>query len=104
MFKRNVEQIDLWRSGSDGYHTYRIPALVVTKDNSILVFCEGRKHQRGDTGDIALLVKRSTDGGATWSSQSVVWDDPWQHQRQSRAGRRPSQRRSPLADDLEPRR
>ena len=66
MFKRNVEQIDLWRSGSDGYHTYRIPALALSpRTITILAFCEGRKHQRGDTGDIALLVKRSTDGGAT---------------------------------------
>ena len=76
MFKRKVEQFDLWRSGSDGYHTYRIPALIVTNDDTILAFCEGRKHHRGDYGDIALLVKRSTDGGLSWSSQSVVWDDP----------------------------
>jgi len=76
MFKNSVEQFDLWRSGSDGYHTYRIPALAVTRDNTILAFCEGRKHHRGDCGDIALLVKRSTDGGASWSRQSIVWDDP----------------------------
>ena len=75
MFKRNVEQLDLWRSGSDGYHTYRIPALAVTNDGTILAFCEGRKQHRGDYGDIALLVKRSTDGGASWSRQAVVWDD-----------------------------
>ncbi len=75
MFKQNVEQFDLWRSGSDGYHTYRIPALAVTRDGTILAFCEGRKHHRRDFGDIALLVKRSTDGGATWSRQSIVWDD-----------------------------
>ena len=76
MFKQRVEQFDLWRGGSDGYHTYRIPAIAVTNDNTILAFCEGRKHHRGDTGDIALLVKRSTDGGASWSRQSIVWDDP----------------------------
>ncbi len=75
MFKPHFQQIDLWRSGCDGYHTYRIPALVVTNDNTILAFCEGRKHHRGDAGDIALLVKRSTDGGASWSSQAVIWDD-----------------------------
>lgn len=75
MFKQNIEQFDLWRSGSDGYHTYRIPALAVTNDNTILAFCEGRKLHRRDFGDIALLVKRSTDGGATWSRQSIVWDD-----------------------------
>jgi len=76
MFKNNVQQFDLWRSGSDGYHTYRIPALAVTKDNTVLAFCEGRKQHRSDFGDIALLVKRSTDGGASWSRQSVLWDDP----------------------------
>jgi len=76
MFKPQFKQIDLWRSGRDGFHTYRIPALAVTNDNTILAFCEGRKHQRGDAGDIAMLVKRSTDGGASWSSQSVIWDDP----------------------------
>lgn len=75
MFKQNVEQLDLWRGG-DGYHTYRIPALAVSNDQTILAFCEGRKQHRGDFGDIALLVKRSTDGGVTWSSQSIVWDDP----------------------------
>ncbi len=76
MFKDAIEQFDLWRSGSDGYHTYRIPALAVTNDNTILAFCEGRKHQPSDTGDIALLVKHSTDGGKTWSEQRVIWDDP----------------------------
>jgi len=76
MFKPHIEQIDLWRSGHDGFHTYRIPALAVTNDNTILAFCEGRKHQRGDAGDIAMLIKRSTDGGASWSSQAVIWDDP----------------------------
>lgn len=76
MFKSNVEQFNLWRGGDDGYHTYRIPALSVTNDQTILAFCEGRKHHRGDSGDIVLLVKRSIDGGASWSSQAVVWDEP----------------------------
>lgn len=76
MFKGRIAQSDLWRSGSGGYHTYRIPALAVTNDKTLLAFCEGRKHHRGDAGDIAMLVKRSTDGGATWSEQRIVWDDP----------------------------
>ena len=75
MFKQQIEQFNLWRSGDDGFHTYRIPALAVTNDKSILAFCEGRKHHRGDSGDIAMLVKRSTDGGASWSSQAIVWDE-----------------------------
>ena len=30
---------------------------------------------RGDSGDIDLVVKRSEDGGASWSSPEVVWSD-----------------------------
>jgi len=62
-------------SGNDGYHTYRIPSLVTTKNGTLLAFCEGRKGGMGDAGDIDLLVKRSTDNGKTWSAQSIVWDD-----------------------------
>jgi sialidase-1 len=37
------EQIDLHVSGRDGYHTYRIPSVIVTKQGTVLAFCEGRK-------------------------------------------------------------
>ena len=63
MFESEIAQTDLWRSGDDGYHTYRIPALTVTGKGTVLAFCEGRKHGRSDTGDIAMLVKRSEDNG-----------------------------------------
>jgi len=62
-------------SGTGGYHTYRIPALIVSRDGTLLAFCEGRKNSRSDTGDIDLLVKRSGDSGKTWSGPQVVWDD-----------------------------
>lgn len=65
----------LWTSGTDGYDTYRIPAIIVTARGSILAFCEGRKSSRSDTGDIDLLVKRSEDGGRTWSDQAAVWGE-----------------------------
>ena len=66
---------DLFVSGADGYHTYRIPSLILTKNDTLLAFCEGRKTGRGDTGDIDLLLKRSTDRGKTWSMQKIVRDD-----------------------------
>ena len=69
------EQTDLFVSGADGYHTYRIPSLIVTTRGTILAFCEGRKHGRGDSGDIDLVMKRSTDGGKTWSKMQVIRDD-----------------------------
>lgn len=69
-----VTQVEVWRAGTDGYHTYRIPALLVTKKGALLAFCEGRRNSRSDSGDIDLLVKRSSDGGRTWSSQQVIAD------------------------------
>jgi sialidase-1 len=62
-------------AGEGGYHTYRIPSLIVTAKGTVLAFCEDRKAGRGDAGDIDLLLKRSTDGGKTWLPQQVVWDD-----------------------------
>ncbi|MDX1980147.1 MAG: sialidase family protein [Bryobacteraceae bacterium] len=67
-------QTELFESGTGGYHTYRIPALIATPKGTLLAFCEGRKNSRSDSGDIDLLVRRSTDGGRTWSAQTVVAD------------------------------
>lgn len=67
--------MDLFVNGTDGYHTYRIPSLLVTVQGTVLAFCEGRKHGRGDSGEIDLVTKRSTDGGRTWSEIHVIWGD-----------------------------
>lgn len=69
------EQVDVFVAGKDGYHTYRIPAVIVTPKGTVLAFCEGRKKGTSDTGDIDLLLKRSFDGGKTWQAQQLVWDD-----------------------------
>jgi len=73
--KPEITQAPLFVSGQDGYHTYRIPAIIVTTNGSVLAFCEGRKDAGGDSGHIDLLVKRSTDAGKTWSPQQIVWSD-----------------------------
>jgi len=70
-----LEMSDLFVAGSEGYHTYRIPAIVTSTRGTVLAFCEGRKVNSSDTGRIDLLVKRSTDGGRTWTPQQVVWSD-----------------------------
>lgn len=61
--------------GADGYQSYRIPSVIVTKKGTVLAFAEGRVKGASDTGDIDLLLKRSTDGGRTFSPQQVVWND-----------------------------
>ena len=44
------EQIDVFTSGSEGYHTYRIPGIVLSTKGTLLAFCEGRKTGRSDHG------------------------------------------------------
>jgi sialidase-1 len=72
---QGLKQTKLFVAGQDGYHTYRIPALVVSTEGTVLAFCEGRKYGSGDSGDIVLLLRRSADGGETWDHQQLVWDD-----------------------------
>lgn len=67
------EQI-IFKSGEGGYSNYRIPAIITAANGTLLAFCEARKDHRGDSGNIDLILKRSTDNGATWSSPQVVWD------------------------------
>lgn len=65
----------VWKSGEGAYHSYRIPSVIRTMKGTLLAFCEGRKSGRGDAGNIDLLLKRSFDGGETWSDEVVLWDD-----------------------------
>lgn len=70
-----LSPIAVFVAGQDGYHTYRIPAVVVSATGAILAFCEGRRDSQGDQGVIDLLLKRSTDCGLSWSAQQVVYRD-----------------------------
>lgn len=65
----------LFRSGEDGYACYRIPAIITTVKGTMLAFAEARRSGCGDAGDIDLVVKRSSDGGKTWSGMIMVWND-----------------------------
>ena len=66
----------IYNQGTDGFELYRIPAIVKSKSNTLLAFAEARKAlSNGDSGDIDLVVKRSSDNGKTWSKQITIWND-----------------------------
>lgn len=67
-----LTQSDLFREG-EGYSSYRIPALIQTQKGTLLAFCEGRA-VHNDTGNIDVLLRRSSDGGRTWSAVRVIAD------------------------------
>ncbi len=64
----------IFQKGDDGYACFRIPAVITAPDGSVLAFAEGRKDSCSDTGDVDLVMKRSTDNGETWSSLQLIWD------------------------------
>jgi len=69
------QETDVFVSGQQGYHTYRIPAVLVSNEDTLLAFCEGRKNSGSDHGDIDLMLKRSKDNGKTWSDQQIVYEE-----------------------------
>lgn len=59
-------------SGTEGYDTFRIPAVVRAADGSLVAFAEGRRDSAGDSGAIQTVARTSRDGGCTWGPLSVV--------------------------------
>jgi sialidase-1 len=70
----SLTQVDVWKAGEGGYHTYRIPALIASSKGTLLAFCEGRRNSGSDTGDIDVLLRRSLDGGKTWLPTQKIAD------------------------------
>lgn len=65
-------QTVVFAKGDAGYDTFRIPAIITAANGSLLAFAEGRKNSASDTGDIDMVLRRSTDGGATWGPIQVI--------------------------------
>lgn len=70
------QQADLWNANEGGYKLYRIPGIVVTKAGTILAYAEARRHSGSDWDTIDLVMRRSTDGGRTFSPQRVIAHTP----------------------------
>lgn len=62
----------VFKSGTEGYKSFRIPAIIQIAKGELIAFCEGRVDGMGDFGNIDLVMKRSSDGGHTWSKLQVV--------------------------------
>jgi len=71
------EELDLFVSGEMGVAQYRIPALAATGQGTLLAVCDARVDRAGDApNDIDLHMRRSTDGGRSWSEATPIVDYP----------------------------
>ncbi len=71
-----MEKVDVFQAGEQGYAIYRIPGMVVTGNGTVLAYGEARKTLRGDWGTIDIMMRRSTDGGKTWSAMRSIAQVP----------------------------
>lgn len=62
-----LEKTVLWEHDTGEYAHYRIPGIVVTKAGTVLAYAEARRTTRSDWAEIDLVLRRSTDGGRTFS-------------------------------------
>ena len=77
--KAQQADVPVFVSGSDGYKTFRIPAIIKAPNGNLIAFCEGRKNGMSDFGNIQIVMKRSADNGKTWGSiQTVATNDTLQ--------------------------
>ena len=72
---RDPRYTEVYTSGEKGYNTFRIPSVIATSRGTLLAFAEARREGAGDAGDIDLVLKRSEDGGVSWSPLQVVGDN-----------------------------
>lgn len=71
-----LDKVDLFEANKEGYKLYRIPGIAVTKQGTVLAYCEARKSDSGDWGTIDILLRRSVDGGKSWGARVKIADVP----------------------------
>lgn len=61
-----LEKSEVFPPGFNGVVRYRIPGIVVTPKGTVLAYCEARRNDHKDWGEIEVHLRRSTNGGKTW--------------------------------------
>ncbi len=74
------KKIVLWENGQNDIKSYRIPALCTAPNGDLIAACDARKNNAGDLNvfqPINISVRRSSDGGKTWSKAVNSWTWRW---------------------------
>ncbi len=67
-----IQTSRLYEAETGGYAHYRVPAIVVSPAGTVMVAVEARASQGGDWGLQDILLRRSTDRGATWDAPRKI--------------------------------
>ncbi len=80
-FAHGVSSPDvLWKKGDGGVAVYRIPAICTAPNGDLVAVCDARKNHGGDLNTsqpINISVRRSTDGGKSWTEPENTWTWKW---------------------------
>lgn len=70
-----IEETIVFLGDADGYPVFRIPSVVTTPAGTLVAFAEARPTlEDPGSGEIDLVMKRSTDCGRSWSELVVLAD------------------------------
>lgn len=67
-----AQDVPVFTSGTEGFKSFRIPAIIKLTDGSLLAFAEGRVDGMSDFGNIKIVTKKSIDGGKTWGPLKIA--------------------------------
>jgi sialidase-1 len=68
-------KIELFIAGHQGYYTYRIPAICVTPNGTVIAAAAARYDSASDWANVDLAIRRSPDGGKSWEDQQILVND-----------------------------
>lgn len=69
-----IQKTDLFTARTKGFHTFRIPTIIVSNKGNILVFAEARKLD-SDWAPSSIVMRRSFDNGKSWEPLKIVVSD-----------------------------
>lgn len=68
-----LERVQVFPYAAGNKPNYRIPNIVRASNGDILVIAEKRRLGFGDIGYTDIVMKRSTDLGATWGTETILY-------------------------------
>jgi sialidase-1 len=68
----DFSSLNLWNSGHEGYATYRIPGILITKKGTVLAYAAARRTLGSDWATTDIVLRRSTDNGHTFSASTRI--------------------------------